>query len=103
VGGEGHHIHAKRLEINGDLARRLNGVHMQNAAFFMNDRGNIGNRLDHPGFVIGEHDRNQRRRFKVIQRRLQRTKIKLAVSGDGEPYRPRPGGAEDGIMLDGGN
>src|ERR1035437_8987294 len=60
VGGKAHEIGAEFADPASDAARALHRVHVQHAVGRMHDRRDVRNRLDHAGFVIGEHHRNKR-------------------------------------------
>ena len=47
---------------------------MQQAARLMDDLGGLGDRLDRAGLVVGQHDRDQRRRA-VREQRPQMVEI----------------------------
>ena len=64
VGRERQQIGAQHGDIAIDAARRLHGIDMEQTARRMHDRRGLRDRLNDAGFVIGEHQRNQRpRRF----------------------------------------
>jgi hypothetical protein len=54
-------VSAAGLEINGDLARRLDGIGVQQRTCGTRACGQFGQRLDDTGFVVGHHHRNQPR------------------------------------------
>ena len=57
-----------RSDIERDFAERLDRIDMQQAARLMDDLGRFSDRLDRAGLVVGQHDRDQRRRAAVEQR-----------------------------------
>ena len=57
-----HKVRAQRLEIAGNPSRPLHRIDMQQPARGMDQRGGLRDRLDYPGFVVGEHQRHQRPR-----------------------------------------
>ena len=64
VGRERQQIGAQHGDVAIDTARRLHGIDMEQTARRMNDRRGFRHRLNDAGFVVGEHQRNQRpRRF----------------------------------------
>ena len=73
VRGDRHQVCAKSTDVARDPARSLHCIDVKNAVCGMHDVGNLGDRLDNAGFVVGKHHRNQRplgsrqRRAKRIQ------------------------------------
>ena len=60
VGGKAHEVGAEVADPAIDAAGALHRVDVQHAVGGVDDVGNFADRLDHAGFVIGEHHRNKR-------------------------------------------
>ena len=79
VGAERDEVGAKRLDVEVDVRRRLDGVDVEDDALAGPDaRGDLGDRLDRADLVVGEHDRDQDRL--VVERRLELVGIDPAVA-----------------------
>ncbi len=99
---QGHQIDVQRCDIDGSAARRLRRVAVQQAAMGMNDPCCLGDRLDHPGLVIGQHDRDQGGLADPGQYAVEPAQIDQSVAVDRNHKRVGGGGADRG-MLDGGH
>src|SRR4051812_42386097 len=53
-------VRAKGGHVAIDASGALHGVDMKDAAGFVDDFGDLGDRLDDAGLVIGEHHRDER-------------------------------------------
>ena len=95
-------IGAQVIEIERDSPRRLDRIHMQKTTRLVDDLSDLADRLNNAGFVIGQHDGNQRRR--PGQQRPQRVarpprpanppESRACASGAKAPA------SQDGRMLD---
>ena len=61
VGGEGHQVDLERFDIHRDLADALRRVAVEENALFLGDPGDLGNRMNRPDFVVGQHDGDEDR------------------------------------------
>ena len=57
-----HQISIQYIDIKRYFSERLNRVDVQKTARFVDDLGHLGDRLHGAGFVVGQHDRDQRGR-----------------------------------------
>jgi len=61
VPGEGEEIYAQGVDVNWHLSHCLHRVRMQGRAVRPNNRCDLCDGLNRPNFVVGHHDRYQRR------------------------------------------
>jgi len=59
VGGAGKEIDAELVDVDRDLAERLDGVGVDEYAVVARYARDRGDGLDRPGLVVDEHDRDQ--------------------------------------------
>ena len=59
MGGQGQHVDALGVYVNGQVAHSLNGVGVEGNALFPAQGSNFSDRLDGADFVVGEHDGHQ--------------------------------------------
>ena len=59
VGADGEHVATKTLYVEGDLARSLYGVDVEENARLSSNTSNIFNRLQNAGLVVGQHHADQ--------------------------------------------
>ena len=79
-------IGAERREVERDPARALHSVAMKQGAVCMYRPGDFGYRLNDAGFVVGQHDRDQRRLPHLGKGGVERVKVDDALSIDrGDP------------------
>ena len=85
VRGEGEHVDALRLDVNGNMARRLHRIGVEEHASLAADPADLGDRKDRTDLIVGVHDGD-----------------KAGILADGVLHllrRDRTGGA-DGQKLD---
>ena len=102
VRGERHQIDIERGEIDRDLACRLDRVAVIERVVTMRDARDLRNILHHARLVIGEHDRDQRRKRIGREHPIERIEIDAAIGQRRNGLRFRRVAAHR-IMLDGGN
>ena len=73
-------IGSQSIDIDGNLARGLHGVDVQQAAMGMNPRSHLRNRLNNAGLVVGQHHGDQRAR-PPRQGRLERIEVDQTGAG----------------------
>ena len=59
VRGNGEHVDVLRFYVDGDMARRLHRVRVEDNALFAADRADLRDGLDGTDLVIGVHDRHK--------------------------------------------
>ena len=59
VGRRAQRTGAERLKVNGDFSYGLHGIDVQRHAQRAAAAADLGDRLQHAGFVIGEHDADE--------------------------------------------
>ena len=99
MGRHGHHIRTEPGHVHGQLARCLNRIGVQQRPMPADDLGRRRHRLDHAGFVVRQHDGNQRRRITLRHQGLKGGKVDDAVPVRRDDFGPR-GGFQNGRMLD---
>ena len=104
VGGDAHHVDAEPGEGDRDAARRLHRVAMDQRAARACPFRDLGDRLDHAGLVVGQHDRDHGLRPAGGERRIERAQVEHAVAVHRQDpvlagagfSRPQHGGMLDG-------
>jgi hypothetical protein len=61
VPDHGQQVCPQRGHVDGDLADRLGGVHVQQPAMGVHGVRDLADRLQRPGLVVGQHHRHQHR------------------------------------------
>ena len=105
VGAERDEIGAERLDVEVDVRRGLDRVHVEDEALAGPDaRRDLGDRLDRADLVVGEHDRDEDRL--VVEGRLELVGVDPAVAIDRQLDDLEPEllevaqGVPDGVVLD---
>ena len=57
---QGHRVGTEAGEMKRQLANPLGGIHMQQSACGLRQLGHFSHGHQHPGFVVGRHERDQR-------------------------------------------
>lgn len=105
VAAEGGRVDVEGAEINRNLADGLNGVGVQERASRVNAGGDFAHGVDHAGFVVGQHEGDERRlrgegggERGFIERAVGADWQQVdAVALSGETFAP----TEDGRVFDG--
>ena len=106
VGADGEQMAAVAADVDGNLARALNGVDVEEGAGLMGDGADLFDGLEDAGFVVGEHDADEAGvgaesiadglgRDESTGERGDEGDLNAALGG-------ALGGLEDGGVLDGG-
>ncbi len=100
-------VGAQDIDINIHSSGTLHGVDMQDAACLMHQGRHLRDRLNNPGFVIGQHHRNERAAFLVLppcaELPGERSEVDHARFGHREsPHRPgrKAASRQDRRVLD---
>ena len=78
------HVDRDFLHVHRNLPRHLDGVSVENGTILATQVGNPFHRKDHSRLVIGPHDRDQLRAFRIRKFVFKRDDIKIAELID--PY-----------------
>ena len=81
MGGDRQHVGAERLDVDVDVRRRLDGIDSeQHVAMGPHAATDLGDRLDRPDLVVGEHDRDEDRL--VVDRSVELVRIDSPITID---------------------
>ena len=94
--GKRHGIGGAKRE--AQAPRHLHRIQMQQSAMLPAQRRDSFNGMQHAGFIIGRHDRNQHGASR-LQRRFQRYQIQGAIGKHGQHLGRRPRRGQNGGML----
>ncbi len=97
---EAQHIGADLGDVDGALARGLHGVAVKQRAVRAGQTGDLGDRLHHPGLVVRQHHRHERRHLGACELGVEGSEVDHAVAtGDG--YHGGVGrGMQHRVVLD---
>ena len=83
VGGNGHHIDAEQTKIDRDFAEGLHRIGVHQRAMGLGKRHDFTQRLNDAGFIVGEHDADQRLWARqAISPRASRSTTPCGVDGN---------------------
>ena len=103
MAGEAQHVGVPGAYVNRQFAQRLCGINVQPCPGAMHARGDVGDGLDYPGFVIDCHHADQRRRARKCF--VKRGEVKQAVAANGQDahfgarFCQRSGGVKHGFVF----
>ncbi len=107
VRGNRQKVSGKVADIAGNSPETLNRIDVQEPARLVHQAGNLGDRLNNPGFVIGQHERNQQPLSrKLDQPTLECAEIDCAAIRDRQLVHHvsgKPAAGENRRVLDGGD
>ena len=103
VGAEGRQVHAQRVNVQRQLAERLDRVGMHERPVMVGEPRNLGHRLDHADLVVRQHHAHERRGRRDRRRhlcRIDQSRRRHGQLGDRPAFGRQPSNRfEHGLVL----